>query len=62
MNGEQALVLARARHIDNDFMRGQRQQLIIEAIAKKALSLNSVTKNGRFNRGSRKRDGDQLDF
>lgn len=44
LNGEQALVLARARHIDNDFMRGQRQQLIIEAIAKKALSLNSVTK------------------
>ena len=44
LDGEQALVLARARHIDNDFMRGQRQQLIIEAIAKKALSLNSVTK------------------
>jgi LCP family protein required for cell wall assembly len=44
LNGEQALVLARARHIDNDFMRGKRQQLIIEAVAKKALSLNSVTK------------------
>ncbi|MBO9130854.1 LCP family protein [Bacillus sp. 165] len=44
LDGEQALALARTRHIDNDFMRGQRQQLIIEAAAKKALSLNSVPK------------------
>jgi polyisoprenyl-teichoic acid--peptidoglycan teichoic acid transferase len=46
LNGEQALALARTRHIDSDIMRGQRQQLVIEAIVKKMASLGSVTKAG----------------
>lgn len=29
---EEALALARTRHIDSDAMRGQRQQLVMEAI------------------------------
>ncbi|HDW3058016.1 TPA: LCP family protein [Bacillus cereus] len=44
LNGEEAL--ARTRHIDSDYMRGQRQQLVLEAIAEKALSLNSINKIG----------------
>ena len=43
---EEALALARTRHIDSDYMRGQRQQLVLEAIAEKALSLNSINKIG----------------
>ena len=35
LNGEEALALARTRHIDSDYMRGQRQQLVLEAIAQK---------------------------
>ncbi|KOS28767.1 LytR family transcriptional regulator [Bacillus anthracis] len=46
LNGEEALALARTRHIDSDAMRGQRQQLVIEAIAKKAISLKSINKIG----------------
>lgn len=46
LNGEEALALARTRHIDSDAMRGQRQQLVIEAILKKLTSLDSVTKVG----------------
>lgn len=48
LNGEQALALARTRHIDTDYMRGQRQQLVLEAIAKKALSVNSINKLGNL--------------
>ncbi|PEA53050.1 LytR family transcriptional regulator [Bacillus pseudomycoides] len=44
LNGEQALALARTRKIDSDAMRGQRQQLVIETIIKKAVSVNSITK------------------
>ncbi|WP_142313431.1 LCP family glycopolymer transferase [Bacillus pseudomycoides] len=44
LNGEEALALARTRHIDSDYMRGQRQQLVLEAIAQKALSINSINK------------------
>jgi len=44
LNGEEALALARTRKIDNDVKRGERQQLIIEAIIKKALNLGSITK------------------
>ncbi|ABS21814.1 LCP family protein [Bacillus cytotoxicus] len=44
LNGEQALALARTRKIDSDAMRGQRQQLVIEAIAKKAFSAQSISK------------------
>ncbi|WP_243526052.1 LCP family protein [Bacillus pseudomycoides] len=46
LNGEEALALARTRHIDSDAMRGQRQQLVIEAILKKVTSAGSVTKVG----------------
>jgi polyisoprenyl-teichoic acid--peptidoglycan teichoic acid transferase len=46
LNGEQALALARTRHIDSDAMRGQRQQLVLEAIVKKVASVGSVTKVG----------------
>lgn len=46
LNGEQALALARTRKIDSDAMRGQRQQLVIEAIAKKAMSVQSISKMG----------------
>ncbi|WP_369901069.1 LCP family protein [Bacillus manliponensis] len=46
LNGEEALALARTRHIDSDFMRGQRQQLVLEAIAEKALSVGSINKLG----------------
>ena len=35
INREEALALARTRHIDSDAMRGQRQQLVIEAILSK---------------------------
>lgn len=45
LNGEQALALARTRHKDSDVMRGMRQQQIIKAIFKKALSLGSITKH-----------------
>ncbi|GEK90490.1 LCP family protein [Alkalibacterium kapii] len=44
LNGEEALALARTRKIDNDVKRGGRQQLIIEAIIKKALKMESITK------------------
>ncbi|SFH62865.1 cell envelope-related function transcriptional attenuator common domain-containing protein [Pisciglobus halotolerans] len=44
LNGEEALALARTRKIDNDVKRGERQQEIIQAIVKKALSVGSVTK------------------
>ncbi|KEK21774.1 LytR family transcriptional regulator [Bacillus gaemokensis] len=46
LNGEEALALARTRHIDSDYMRGQRQQLVLEATAQKALSINSLNKIG----------------
>lgn len=44
LNGEEALALARTRKIDNDVKRGERQQLLIEAIVEKALSVGSITK------------------
>ncbi|MGD6836605.1 LCP family protein [Bacillus thuringiensis] len=48
LNGEQALALTRTRHIDNDFMRGQRQLLVIEAIGNKILTMNSLSKLNRI--------------
>lgn len=45
LNGEQALAYARTRHADSDIMRGQRQQEIIKALMKKALSVQSITKH-----------------
>lgn len=44
LNGREALALARTRHYDDDFKRGERQQMILEAIAKKATSVSSFTK------------------
>lgn len=44
LNSEEALALARTRHIDNDIERGKRQQLIIKAIVKKAASIGSISK------------------
>ncbi len=45
LNGEQALAYARHRHTlpTGDLMRIQNQQLIVEAMSKKLLSLNTVT-------------------
>ncbi|MDA1812434.1 LCP family protein [Bacillus sp. HSTU-bmb18] len=48
LNSEEALALARTRHIDSDAMRGQRQQLVIEAILEKLTSVGSVTKVGNI--------------
>ncbi len=47
VNGEQALELARSRHATepsqaSDFARSQRQELIIQAIKKKATSVNAI--------------------
>lgn len=44
LNGEEALALARTRKQDSDIERGKRQQEIIKAIVKKAISLNSIMK------------------
>ncbi|GEK35107.1 LCP family protein [Kurthia sibirica] len=44
VNGREALALARTRHQDNDFKRGERQQMILKAIAAKATSVSSFTK------------------
>ncbi|MBQ0138772.1 MAG: LCP family protein [Kurthia sp.] len=44
LNGSEALALARTRHYDNDFKRGERQQMILEAIVEKATSISSFTK------------------
>ncbi|SEL28006.1 transcriptional attenuator, LytR family [Carnobacterium iners] len=44
LNGEEALALARTRKIDNDVKRGERQQLLIQAITKKALKVGSIAK------------------
>lgn len=44
LNGEEALALARTRKQDSDFMRGQRQLEIIDAIINKATSVQSIFK------------------
>jgi polyisoprenyl-teichoic acid--peptidoglycan teichoic acid transferase len=44
LNGEEALALARTRKLDNDVERGKRQQEILKAIMKKAVSANSISK------------------
>jgi polyisoprenyl-teichoic acid--peptidoglycan teichoic acid transferase len=44
LNGEEALALARTRKKDNDIERGKRQQEIMKAILKKAISVNAITK------------------
>jgi polyisoprenyl-teichoic acid--peptidoglycan teichoic acid transferase len=44
LTGEEALALARTRKLDNDIERGKRQQEILRAIIKKAVSANSLSK------------------
>jgi LCP family protein required for cell wall assembly len=44
LTGEEALALARTRHKDSDIERGKRQQEIVKAILKKAVSFNSIPK------------------
>lgn len=44
LDGEEALALARTRKLDNDIERGKRQQDIIKAVIKKAVSLDSILK------------------
>ena len=44
LNGEEALAFARTRKMDNDMERGKRQMELIEAIASKAMSAQSLTK------------------
>lgn len=44
LDGSEALALARTRHQDSDIQRGERQQMILKAIIKKASSVSSFTK------------------
>ncbi|WP_439443551.1 LCP family protein [Listeria aquatica] len=44
LDAEEALALARTRHIDNDIERGKRQQLIIKAIVDEATKITSINK------------------
>jgi polyisoprenyl-teichoic acid--peptidoglycan teichoic acid transferase len=44
LDGEEALALARTRKLDNDVERGKRQQMIMQAIMKKAISANGLSK------------------
>lgn len=46
LDGSEALALARTRHYDNDIERGKRQQMILESIMNRALSVGSITKYG----------------
>lgn len=44
LDGEEALAFARTRYVDNDIERGKRQQLVLEAIAKKAMDIGTIAK------------------
>lgn len=44
LDGEEALALARTRYHDNDIERGKRQQEILKAILKKAISVQAISK------------------
>lgn len=46
LDGQHALALARTRKLDTDVERGKRQQMILQAILKEAVSVKSVTKYG----------------
>jgi len=45
LDGEKALEYARIRNIGNDWGRAERQRLVVQAIAKKAKSMNILTMN-----------------
>ncbi|KKQ51430.1 MAG: hypothetical protein US70_C0017G0002 [Parcubacteria group bacterium GW2011_GWD2_38_11] len=47
LNGEQALCYARSRKTTSDFERAKRQQIVIQKIKDKALSLGTLTDYGR---------------
>jgi LCP family protein required for cell wall assembly len=42
LDGEEALALARTRKYDNDFERGNRQQMILKAMMDRAVSINAL--------------------
>ncbi len=44
VDGEEALALARTRKLDSDFARGKRQQLLIQSIVNRAVSIGSLNK------------------
>lgn len=44
LNGEEALAFARTRKIDNDIKRGERQQMVVQAVLNKAMEVGSITK------------------
>lgn len=44
LSGEQALAFARTRKIDNDIKRGERQQMVVQAVLNKAMEVGSITK------------------
>ena len=46
LDGRHALALARTRKLDTDIDRGKRQQMILQAIMKEAISVKSITKYG----------------
>ncbi|CAM3263867.1 LCP family protein [Filibacter tadaridae] len=46
LDGRHALALARTRKADSDIKRGERQQMILQAIMKEATSIKSITKYG----------------
>ncbi len=44
LTGEEALAFARTRKIDNDIKRGERQQMVVQAVLKKAMAVGSIGK------------------
>lgn len=44
LSGEEALAFSRTRYIDNDIERGKRQQVVLEAIAQKAMDMGTIAK------------------
>lgn len=46
LDGRHALALARTRKLDSDLERGKRQQMIIQAMIKKATTASAITKYG----------------
>src|SRR5699024_663036 len=62
LNGEEALALARTRKMDNDVERGKRQQEIIKAILKKAISLDSILKYDNIIESVRKNMATNMTF
>ncbi len=44
LDGEEALAFARTRKIDNDIERGGRQQQVVQAVAKKAMQIGTISK------------------